>query len=609
MAGEQDLCGTAMVTQVRPNDGEWVIHLDRKIYLMQRRAFLRDLSIWGGGLAFSRRVPRLHAAETVVAGVVCNQSGYQRSGEKVATVRVQDQRDLSFQVYSEQAGRKVLEGQLSPPSMDAASGFLVALADFSQLSIPGRYRLLAQGVRTEPFLVGNDVYKGPLSQSMRAFYGQRCGCAVDLGDGYRHPGCHASDAFHPSSGRSGEIANRGGWHDAGDYGRYVVNSSITTGTLLWAWELFPHALRALSLRIPESGGKLPDYLAEVRWNLDWMLSMQDADGGVWHKQTSEQFCGFIMPQDDKLTSYVIGTGTAPYKSTCATAGLAAVAAIAARCYAPYDAAYATRCVTAAERAWTWALAHPDVCFVNPPGITTGAYEDTHCSDEILWASAELWRTTGKQQYEQAFLSEAQTLSLESSIVAPSWSNVAPLGYWTYALAERKGNDAMRNRIAAQTASAAQSLLARRRGSGYGNTLDSADYVWGSNAVAANQSLLLLIANALHPDPHIFEAALGNLHYLLGRNCFGVSWVTQVGTNAVLHPHHRPSMADQLTQPWPGLLSGGPNANPSDKVAEGLPKLFPMRMWIDDAMAFSVNEVAINWNAPLVFLLAGANARS
>jgi endoglucanase len=148
---------------------------------------------------------------------------------------------------------------------------------------------------------------------MRAFYGQRCGCAVDLGGGYSHPACHRVGAYHPSSGRGGPLDNHGGWHDAGDYGRYVVNSGITTGTLLWAWELYPGALRNLKLAIPESGTKLPDYLAEIRWNLEWMLQMQDDDGGVWHKQTSEQFCEFIMPQADLFTSYVIGTGAAPFR--------------------------------------------------------------------------------------------------------------------------------------------------------------------------------------------------------------------------------------------------------------------------------------------------------
>ena len=286
---------------------------------------------------------------------------------------------------------------------------------------------------------------------------------------------------------------------------------------------------ALSLlRIPESGGKLPDYLAEISWNLEWMLSLQDSDGGVWHKQTSEQFCGFVMPEDDHLTSYIIGTGMAPYKSTAATADFAAVMAIAARCYQAYDAAFSASCLAAARQAWSWSIAHPQVTFANPPGIGTGAYGDTHCNDEILWASGELWRTTGEEQYEQAFLGESKALPLETAIAAPTWSNVAPLAYWTYAMAEQKGNATMRSRILAQTAAAARSLLGRWRSSGYGNTLAPTDYVWGSNGVAANQSLLLLIANYFAPEAQLMEAALGNLHYLLGRNCFGVSWVTQVG---------------------------------------------------------------------------------
>jgi endoglucanase len=118
-------------------------------------------------------------------------------------------------------------------------------------------------------------------------------------------------------------------------------------------------------------------------------------------------------------------------------------------------------------------------------------------------------------------------------------------------------------------------------------------------------LLLLIADRIQPTPRFREAALGNLHYLLGRNCFGVSWVTGVGTNPFQHPHHRPSAADGIDAPWPGLLSGGPNAHPADTIARTVPKQPPMRMWIDDQRAYSMNEIAINWNAPLVFLLAAA----
>lgn len=579
----------------------------RKIAFMKRRQILKSMSAWVASAAFSTRAPLLAAAVANGARLVFNQVGFLPQSEKMASVLAGEEEGGSFQIFSEQTGHSVFDGQLTASRVDAASGDLVSLANFSRLTAAGKYRLVARGVRSQPFAIGNDVYANPLLLCMRAFYGQRCGCAVDLGDGYRYSLCHQADAFHPSSGRTGPVPNHGGWHDAGDYGRYVVNSSVTTGTLLWAWELYPDKLHKLSLRIPESGGKTPDFLAEVRWNLEWMLSLQDLDGGVWHKQTSEHFCGFVMPPNDKLTSYVIGTGASPYKSSCATAGLAAVMAIAARCYGEYDATFAAGCLAASKRGFTWAAAHPDVSFENPPGIGTGAYGNKHCTGDILWAAAELWRTTGDPQYEQAFLHGQQSLTPETAISAPSWSNVAPLAYWTYALGERQGDEGMRSRVRAQTRAAAQTLLNRRRSSGYGNTLDSTDYVWGSNSVAANQSLLLLIANQLQPNPQLVEAALGNLHYLLGCNCFGVSWVTHVGTNPFLHPHHRPSIADQIAAPWPGLLSGGPNATPADAVARALPKLPPMRMWLDDPMAPSLNEVAINWNAPLVFLLAGANA--
>jgi endoglucanase len=580
---------------------------------MKRRDLLKTLGLTAAGAAFPGTGPRLWA-ETATAppGAVFNQVGFLPRAEKVATVPAPTESGASFQLFAEHSSKPVWSGPLGAPLQDAASGDRVALADFSAWTTPGTYRLAIGKQNSTPFVIGNDVYREPLRLAMRAFYGQRCGCAVDLGGGYAHSACHADGAFHATSGRDGKLANHGGWHDAGDYGRYVVNSGISTATLLWAWELYPDPMRALALAIPESGGKTPDVLAEIRWNIEWMLSLQDSDGGVWHKQTSEQFCAFIMPQKDTLTSYVIGTGAVPYKSTCATADLAAVAAIAARCYGPYDPAFAARCLTAARQAFTWATAHPNVTFRNPPGIGTGGYGDAHCGDEILWAAAELWRTTGDAQYEQAFLNGTAALPPETAIQPPSWANLAPMAYWSYALADRKGSTEkgsteLRARILQQTAAAAAALIERRKASGYGNTLLLSDYRWGSNSVAGNQSLLLLVANRLQPNPHAVEAALGNLHYLLGRNCFGVSWVTHVGTNPFQHPHHRPSVSDGISAPWPGMLSGGPNSRPGDRVAVTVPAAPPMRMWIDDHGAFSMNEIAINWNAPLVFLLAAASS--
>jgi endoglucanase len=587
---------------------------------IRRRSFLKSL---GAAAAASTLPAHLHAlaqaplASTYTAPpILLNQLGYLPNHAKIATVLLANlpnqavsQPPTTFRVHSHEHSSVVLEAKLTAPSVDAASGDTTAQADFSSLTTPGTYRLEIAGTLSDAFAISPTVYADALRLTTRAYYGQRCGCDVDLGNGYKHPACHLDGAFDPTSGRTGTVPNAGGWHDAGDYGRYVVNSGITTATLLWAWELYPDALHSLKLDIPESHRTLPDFLAEIKWNLNWMLSLQDpTDGGVFHKQTSLHFCAFILPQDDHLPSEIIGTGSAPYKSTCATADLAAVMAIAARCYQPFDPAFAARCLSAARSAWTWTRKFPNVTFTNPPTVSTGNYGDSNCSDELLWASAELFRTTHEPQYESALLDSIQPLLPNLKITVPSWNNVASMGLWTYAVATAAKPTATTAAIQQATQAASAQLITRTHTSGYGNSLSLADYHWGSNSNAGNQSLLLLVAHRFQPNNAAVDAALSNLHYLVGRNCFGVSWVTQLGLRPFQHPHHRPSAADNIAAPWPGLLSGGPNAHGGDAVADAIPKAPPMRMWLDDQRAYSMNEIAINWNAPLVFLLAAANSK-
>jgi endoglucanase len=219
----------------------------------------------------------------------------------------------------------------------------------------------------------------------------------------------------------------------------------------------------------------------------------------------------------------------------------------------------------------------------------------------------LWRTTGEAEFEQAFLAKMPPRDVALTISAPEWADVISMAYWTYALEPKRGKPDVKERIRSATAKAAALLIERSKESGYGNTLALADYVWGSNGVAGNQSLLLLVADHFHHDKAMRNVALNNLHYMMGRNCHGVSWVTHLGVRPFEHPHHRPSVADNIEAPWPGLLSGGPNAHGGDAVANALPKQPPMRMWLDDERAYSLNEIAINWNAPLVFLLAAVNS--
>ena len=546
------------------------------------------------------------AAEATLE-IKVDQAGYLPAAPKIAVVAAQKPA-TEFLVRRSVGDAVAWRGKLSASRPDADSGDAVQLANFSALSESGRYYLEVPGVgRSWNFAIGADVYQRAYYLAMRSYYGQRCGTAVDLGPefpGFRHDACHLEGAWHASSGKTGPRASHGGWHDAGDYGRYVVNSGISTGTLLWTWEMFGARLSPIKLNIPESGNGTPDILSEIKWNLDWMLSMQDDDGGVWPKQTSERFCGFIMPEKDTLVSYVMGAGQEPYKTSCATADFAAVMAIAARAFRPFDRAYADRSLVAARKAWAWVEKHPDVTFHNPPGVNTGEYGDDNCADERLWAAAELWRTTGDAPYENYFL--AHYAEFHPAATRPQWwSKVSNLALWTYVLGGGK-NAAASSAIQKESLAAADQIVERTTANGYRNSLIRIDYEWGSNGNVANYGMQLVVANAFHPDPRYRNAALENLHYLLGRNTFSLSFVTQVGEHPYRHPHHRPSAADNNPEPWPGLLSGGPNPERGDAAAKKLPPdLPPAKVYVDDEGSYSTNEIAINWNAPLVFLLAAA----
>jgi endoglucanase len=537
-----------------------------------------------------------------------DQVGYLTDAAKVAFV-VATVQAPEFVVKTADNGAVAFSGLLAPAIEDPDSGDRAQAADFSGLRKSGKYFLEVPGVgRSWDFEIGPNVYSRAFYLALRSFYGQRCGTAVDLGPefpGYRYAACHGQGAYHSSSGKTGPASSSKGWHDAGDYGRYIVNSGITTGTLLWTWELFGSRLKEINLRIPESGNQVPDILNEIRWNLDWMLTMQDGDGGVWHKQTSENFCGFVMPDEDETVSHVIGTGEPAYKGSCATADFAAVMAIAARVYKPFDQSYSTSCLEAARRAWAWVEKNPSILFRNPQGVGTGGYGDRNCGDEMLWAAAELWRTTGEAAYHNYFRSHFSsfraTLRAEGP---PAWPDVAPFGLWAYALAP-EGDQTIAEQIRGDIARAADQIVERSARHAYRISMTTRDYVWGSNGVAANYGMQLLVANAVKRDPRYVEAALENLHYLLGRNTFSLSWVTRVGANPFRHPHHRPSGADQNPEPWPGLLSGGPNRSRQDDAMRKLPDLPPGRMYVDDQESYASNENAINWNAPLVFLLASA----
>lgn len=514
-----------------------------------------------------------------------------------------------FEIVDADSGKPVFSGTAGRAQEWDASGETVRIADFSTLAAPGRYRLKAPGLApTAPFTIGNDTYRAVNAAALKAFYFNRTALALEP----KYAGAWARPAGHPddrvlvhasaaSNARpAGTVIGAGkGWYDAGDYNKYLPSSGIATYTLLAAYEHFPQYFDRLDVHIPESGNGVPDVVDEAMWNLEWMLAMQDpADGGVYHKLTNLTFDAMVMPhQAMKAPRYVVA------KSTAAALNFAATMAAASRVLAPYGKQYpgmSARMLAAAESAWRWAEKNPAVLFKNPPDVVTGEYGDARIDDERAWAAAELYISTGKDSYYTALQPETV------SITYPAWDDVRGLAWMSLAHhRDRLTPLADRGLIASRIDSLAARLAQEWRDSAYRVPMAARDFVWGSNAVVLNQAMMLVQGYRLNGKPDYLAAAQSAFDYVLGRNAFGRSFVTGFGLQPPLHPHHRPSQGDKVAAPVPGWVVGGPQPFQQDKgECPPYPSALPARSWLDHVCSYASNEVAINWNAPLVYV-AGA----
>jgi endoglucanase len=548
---------------------------------------------------------------TAADGIKLNQLGFLPGADKVAVVPAvaPESAARDFSIVRAGSDTVVQSGTLGPAVNAPESGDTVRLAHFSSLKTPGRYQLRVAGLPdSPPFEISASAYQAVNAAALKAYYFNRAGIALDAA----HAGIYARAAGHPDTQvlihasaasparpAGSVISSPKGWYDAGDYNKYIVNSGISTYTLLAAYEDFPAYFQAQRLNIPESGNGVPDILNEARWNIDWMLTMQDpADGGVYHKLTNLRFDGMVMPAQATAPRYVV------QKTTAAALDFAAVMATASRVYAPYDAALATRMRTAAQQAWRWAQAHPRDYYRQPADVATGEYADNDVSDEQAWAAAELYITTGDNTYYQALHAPEQAMTVSA------WSDVRGLA-WLSLARHRKtlGAAADQTLIASRVDGLAQQLATAWQQSPYGITLQKKDYVWGSNAVVLNQAMVLLHAYRLNGKRAYLDAAQSGLDYVLGRNAVELSFVTGYGARSALHPHHRPSIADGIAAPVPGWLVGGPQPGQQDKqgCSQPYPSALPARSYLDHACSYASNEIAINWNAPLVYVSAGLQA--
>jgi endoglucanase len=580
----------------------------------------------------SRALPLMAPLLLLAAAINLNQLGYLPGEPKRAIVADAATQPLAWTVIDERGG-VVLRGSSVVRGADDASGDHVHQIDFGSVKQPGTYRIKIGDATSGQFRVGRAVYASLARDALNFFYQQRAGTPI-LG---RWAGARwARAAGHPRevapcfSGPD-ERGNRwpgcaytldvtGGWYDAGDHGKYVVNAGIAVWTLqnLYEAKLARRLFADGQARLPEAGNGRDDLLDEARWEVEWLLRMQvpagarvalptggqdprgalklvevDAGGMAHHKVGDRRWTTLpTIPAEDREPRLLYPP------STAATLNLAAVTAQAARLWKTIDPAFAARCRAAAEAAWQAAIRNPAV--YAPESFTgSGSYGDTKLDDERAWATAELFATTGDAAYGRALPTGAAS--------EPNWGSVATLG--TITLATADGVPAViRDAARAAIVGVADGFLAEIPRTGYAIPFASQRYSWGSNSTMLNRAMLLGLAERFTGAAKYRVGAIDAADYILGRNPLGQSYVSGTGWKPLMNPHHRfwaHQLDAKLPPPPPGVLSGGPNNTAmSDPIASKLKgKCAPQRCWADDINAYALNEVAINWNAPLVWVAA------
>ena len=527
--------------------------------------------------------------------VFVNQIGYSCDKSKFAYVTGLLEAPGSFSLIDNKTNKTVFTAESKVPVTDRLAGEPVCLLDFSSFDKPGTYYIQINGkdnktAKSVAFKIGQGLYEDLYFAALNYFYLSRCGQETK-DKKWGHPACHDTPAVIYGTEIKKEV--NGGWHDAGDYGRYIVAASKAVMDLLLAYEQSAQSFTRF------------DILDEVRFELEWMLKMQRTDGGVFHKVSCYHFCAFINPQDEKDELVI-----APVSST-ATADFAGCLAFASEFFVESDPAFAKRLMSAALLAQKYLDSHEDEPYKNPSEITTGGYGDWSSADERYFACAALFLRTG----EECYLKKA--LELRQSIIdAPEdpefpwknkwfegfgWGMVAGYGTELFLRAKDKIKDKKTAELFEQSMlDWANKLLERTQNASFGTSLDKVR--WGSCGHVCDDGHALLLAYDITGKKEYYEAARKQFDYVLGCNPMNVCYVTGFGVNTVKNPHHRPSGAAGTAMP--GMLSGGPCEGLYDACAKevlGPQNLPPLRCFIDNEASYSTNEIAIYWNSTFVYI--------
>jgi endoglucanase len=559
--------------------------------------------------------------------VYVNQVGYQPHRDKFAILE-NDSSIAQPWTLRDVSGKEVARGTSDVRGPDAESGESVHWIRFDVAEGTG-YRLEVGTEVSQLFDVSPSIYRKLKYDALAYFYYNRSGIPIALPWAkefqWTRPAGHLSDAKVPCVGKpcGYSLDVHGGWYDAGDYGKYVVNGGIALWTLFNLYERTKYLGTSVGdfadgkLSIPENSNGIDDLLDEARWELEFLMRMQVPKGQplagmVHHKihDNSWTMLGHTPPEQ--------GTNRGLHPpSTAATLNLVATAAQGARIFRESDPMFAALCMSVAQTAWHAALAHPAI-YASPMNRNGGGpYDDDDVSDEFYWAAAELFVTTGDSEYfahlskSKHFLgiSEATKHEHVTNWSAMTWQSTASLGTISLAVVPNAVDAEALAKMRKNVVKAADGYLQMISSSGFRVAMrkgSNGHYPWGSNSFLLNNGIIMGLAGDFTGDRRYLQGVSEVMDYLFGRNPLAFSYVSGYGEQSLQNPHHRfwaHQRCRRCPGPPPGAVAGGPNSrlpDPTGKRVSGCPVL---KCYVDQAEAWGENEVAINWNAPLAWVAA------
>mgnify|MGYP003640526927 CR=1 FL=1 len=610
----QDHAGAQLVFQLGGSDKPW-------------RFCLHSASLMSGQAS--------QPADGRVSAIRVNQTTYFPDGPKRATLVAGGARQ-DWALLSA-SGATVASGKTKASEFDLASELKVQTLDFSDFTKTGEgYRLVVGGETSPPFSISGGAYAGLRTDALSYFYKVRSGIEIreDLaGKGYGRPAGHNGQAPNRGDTDVACLDSRtarkvygtdwscdyrldvaGGWYDAGDFGKYVVNGGIAAAQIMGVYERALTFSRGASpalgdglLKIPEAGNGIPDILDEARWELDFLMAMAVPEGQPHAGMAHHKVHGTGWPSGPLLPHRDREERILHRPSTAATLNLAAAAAQGARLFAPHDKAYAERLLAAAIRAYHAAEAYPELYAPATNGSFGGGdYQDDDVSDEFYWAAAELYLST----QDPVWLARAKASRHWSGPVfypdGFSWRAVAALARLQLASVPSSLSKRDLKQIRASVREAADAYLQAQKKQGFGLMYAPANgYGWGSNQSVIQTMIVVATAHDITGDKRYLQAVRESMDYILGRNALGISYVTGYGTT---YAHNQfsymfaASTDPSFPPPPKGALAGGPNSGLADDYAiSKLQGCAPQACYVDDSRSFSTNEIAINWNAPLAWI--------